>query len=111
MVELPLATTMMQNLCDTSLEMEDGTNVESPYRPLKHETSTRLVLLHPGLQGEMIKCSLVEVDLRDDPEYDAVSYAWGAAEEQEEIIVNKTPRQIYPNLAGCLHKLQSETVE
>lgn len=40
----------------------------------------RLLKLWPGQKGDKLECSLVTVSLDDEPEYEVVSYCWGAEE-------------------------------
>lgn len=46
------------------------------YEPLPDPASIRLLEIHPG-NGPVISCSLQVMSLRDEPLYDALSYAWG----------------------------------
>jgi len=59
---------------------------------------TRLVLLHPGRWRDQIVCSLSTVSLDDNPEYEALSYAWGDATIPRFIKLNRHTVRIRKNL-------------
>ncbi|KAI0140471.1 hypothetical protein GGR57DRAFT_520777 [Xylariaceae sp. FL1272] len=46
------------------------------YHPLPTPTCIRLLELAPGSPSELIQCKLRVVDLKDNPEYTALSYSW-----------------------------------
>lgn len=48
------------------------------YTPLQNTNDIRLLILDPGLPSDdHVSCSLSVVSLDDQPEYEALSYAWG----------------------------------
>lgn len=57
--------------------MEKDNRPTYVYRALTHPDSIRLVELLPGLRGSPLACIIFEVTLASEPEYEAVSYAWG----------------------------------
>lgn len=67
-------------------------NMELPgqyrYHPLsKHEI--RLLHLHPGETHTRIHLRLVQVQLRDRTNYEALSYVWGSSAERTSIVCNE----------------------
>ena len=74
--------------------------------PLRSGSSTRLLILHPGVFDDAISCQLSEVDLNDRPRYEAISYTWGSESDQKTIRVNGMPLQIRHNLFSCLRRLR-----
>lgn len=50
------------------------------YKPLQEDRSIRILDLDPAAANDApLRASLREVALSDDPEYEAISYAWGTA--------------------------------
>lgn len=78
----------------------------SIWSALKTQSSTRLLTILPGLPNDSICCRLTEVDLQDYPKYEALSYTWGSASNQEIIDVNGAQVQIRSGLYGFLQKLR-----
>ena len=59
-------------------ERADGTLAEPfAYRPLQDSNAFRLLVLHPGLKGQPIRCSLDHYSAADSAPYEALSYVWG----------------------------------
>jgi hypothetical protein len=86
------------------------------YRPLS-ENSIRLIYLEPydssTAGSQMIQCSLKQIPFeqihsRTGPDYEALSYTWGAPTKLQEIRVGKTSMGIQPNLWCALDKLRRE---
>jgi hypothetical protein len=46
------------------------------FRPLEHADSIRLLTLHPGETAAPIRISLPDVQISNDPSYEALSYTW-----------------------------------
>ena len=74
--------------------------------PLDTATSTRLMVIEPGAYYHPIRCRLGEVDLDDDPEYEAISYTWGDANNVETVHVNGLSLQMRSNLSSFLRRLR-----
>ena len=79
--------------------------------PLDTDTSTRLMILECGAYYHPIRCRLVEVDLDDNPDYEAISYTWGDATDQETVHVNGIPVQMRSNLSSFLRRLRRSSGE
>jgi len=62
------------------------------YTPLPWETkpeTIRLIKLLPGFSRDQITCTIKQVSLQDRPEYEALSYCWGKADDVQESIIIK----------------------
>jgi hypothetical protein len=79
---------------------------DSIYSPLSKDTSTRLLVLHPGQFEDPVHCDLNEIDLDDSPEYDALSYTWGDSKKETMIFVNDQPVLVRTNLYNFLRRLR-----
>ena len=79
--------------------------------PLDTDTSTRLMILERGAYYHPIRCRLVEVDLDDNPDYEAISYTWGDATDQETVHVNGIPVQMRTNLSSFPRRLRRTSRE
>ena len=44
------------------------------YRPLRPSSYTRILILEPGHDGELLRCSLEDIDLDSHPQFNALSY-------------------------------------
>ena len=73
---------------------------------LPSSTSIRLFTLTAGNLGDPIVGSLSVVDLEDRPAYECVSYTWGDAGEQEELLLNGFPVQIRRHLWEALRRMR-----
>ena len=71
----------------------------------------RLLTLLPGSPDDLICCCLKEVDLEDDPEYEAISYTWGDAADQKIIDVNSVQVLMRLGLFCFLHQLRDPSEE
>jgi hypothetical protein len=69
----------------------------------------RLLLLLPGLDHERISCKLFTASLNDNPEYNALSYAWGDPNVKEPILVNEQDFPVTTNLKAALWHLRLTT--
>ena len=74
--------------------------------PLLTDTSTRLLVLHPGQPDDDIRCSVRQVDLNDNPEYDDISYTWASPINQKTIFFDREPVQIRHNLYMFLYRVR-----
>lgn len=89
----------------------DRPPVEPPsafeYVPLRSDNEIRLVKLSPAKFHEPITCALVHAPLGSaDHPYEALSYAWGCAEDQVLIKVNGQPFSVTHNLNTALRYLR-----
>ena len=50
--------------------------------PLPFPDSTRLIELHPGISSASLSCTILQRRLKDAPSYEAISYTWGAVDDQ-----------------------------
>jgi hypothetical protein len=71
------------------------------YQPLKRK-QIRLVRLGPGTWDVMISCKLSTVLLDFKPDYEALSYVWGNARDQEDILLDNQTFKIRKNLVAAL---------
>ena len=82
---------------------------QSLYTPLRTTTSTRLLTLHPGSGRGPIHASLQQVDLADDPEFEAVSYTWGEDTIKKTVVINGHKTLVWNNLWTFLKVLRHKT--
>ncbi|KAK7409526.1 hypothetical protein QQX98_008310 [Neonectria punicea] len=66
----------------------------------------RLLVLNPGRGDQPIECHLQHTSLADAPDFEALSYVWGAPEPAFEIMCNDEKTRIGPNLHLALHHLR-----
>ena len=77
-----------------------------PYAPLHGEQAIRLLELHPG-KGQPISCSLICTNLKDiQRNYDAVSYTWGDAFPEHEILLDGMAIQTRPSVFEILDRFR-----
>ena len=78
------------------------------FNTLPHDwTTIRLLVLEPTPnQDSSIRCRLNTIKLSRYPDYEAVSYSWGAPSPTRLIHVNGTPVEIRLNLHHCLLRLR-----
>ena len=79
------------------------------YSPFESESSTRLVILQPGIGDDQISACLEQVDLRAKPSYEAVSYVWANNTDEQAIRLNGHEIHIRKNLHDFLLKLRQPT--
>ena len=93
-----------------------------PARPISERSSLypdselrsheiRLVVLQPGQGNEVPRCELIKYNLSIDttsysPEYAALSYAWGSAENPQTIILAGQEVQVTANLYAALRSVR-----
>lgn len=68
----------------------------------------RVVSIFPGLVSDEILCGLCVLSLKEDPEYEALSYVWGDSILTQNITVNGHTRSATANLATALRHLRFE---
>lgn len=72
------------------------------------DDSIRLLTLHPGGWGDSIKCELSATTFSSNPEYEALSYAWGDSKATKAIWVNGVKVQIKESLWQALYHLRRD---
>jgi hypothetical protein len=82
------------------------------YEPLPKDnnkrSSTRLLQLLPGSKEEPIKCGVVNINLYDKPDYEALSYCWGNPANTIRIHSGKEYIEVTRNLHDALVQLRNE---
>ncbi|OJD34667.1 heterokaryon incompatibility protein or allele [Diplodia corticola] len=68
----------------------------------------RLIRLHPASPEDPIECSIYVASLNNNPEYEALSYAWGEAGGGVEIQLNGKPFTISICLSSALRHIRNE---
>lgn len=71
--------------------------------------SIRLVKILPGRSGSMISCSISVANLSQNPEYTAISYAWGSTPAEHKIVVNGSVQKVPANLWHFLVQAREPT--
>ncbi|KAK5626113.1 hypothetical protein RRF57_001828 [Xylaria bambusicola] len=71
----------------------------------------RILCLHQGIEGTVVKCHLETVNLTDGPRFIAVSYEWGDPNPTTNIIVNGVDTSLTENLQKALLQLRAMKVE
>jgi hypothetical protein len=90
--------------------MEQTHEEEHTYEELKSPSSIRVLELLPGAHGMSLTCNLLQVRREDNPEYEAVSYTWGApvfSKRIQELSTGKYIR-ITDNLFDALESFRYE---
>jgi Heterokaryon incompatibility protein (HET) len=83
--------------------------VRFQYEPLSKDNnrrSIRLLQLLPSSTSEPIKCRIVNVDLYDNPDYEALSYCWGDAANPIRIYSGNEYIEVTRNLHDALVHLR-----
>lgn len=78
------------------------------YTPLSTTTCTRVLHLLPGGPDQALQAEIVEIDLSDDPHYDALSYCWGEPKFDHSLFVDKSVFYITEILASALSHLRDK---
>jgi hypothetical protein len=73
-----------------------------PYNTLPTSTSIRLLEIKPGRDTEPLRCHFRVVDLKDEPEYEALSYFWGNDDRKKTVICDGVEVRVTPNLLNAL---------
>lgn len=77
------------------------------YTKLPDQRSIRLLDIAPGQTADVVEVKLLVVnDLGNAPDFEALSYVWGAAENPVEIICNTEVVSVTQNLSGALRRLR-----
>ena len=79
---------------------------------LNHQSrEIRVLVLCEGHDDSLVECSMTIISLDDGAAYfNALSYAWGDANDTTTIIVNQLPVTVTKNLAKCLQSLRHYTI-
>ncbi|KAF2101207.1 HET-domain-containing protein, partial [Rhizodiscina lignyota] len=79
------------------------------YSTLPSVNSIRLLRLQSLVQDEPVSCSLIVVDqYASGPEYHALSYCWGDANDTVELICSGRPFQVTKTLYAALRRLREK---
>lgn len=57
------------------------------YQPFISSTHIRLLHLDPGTDADPLRCSIIQVDLNEKPNFTAISYMWGPPEKPFRMLV------------------------
>jgi hypothetical protein len=88
---------------------EVATSPPIPVMPSLKDHEIRLVHINPSTGPEgMIHCNLVTVNLEDGPHFEALSYEWGPAMPNVQIMMNGRSISVRENLWWALRHLQLE---
>lgn len=122
----PLSGSIASRRCQASLEALHDDNPAFPlyspeysyavssilmatyqYQPLRGPRNIRLILLEPSRSfTEPLHCRIFEVSLDQNPQYEAVSYTWGAHATDKTISCINTPLHITTNCEAALRDLR-----
>jgi hypothetical protein len=85
----------------------DITMATFKHSPL-HDSSSqiRLLDLQPGQHGDLLEVSIRQVQLSDNPSYEALSYTWGTERASHQISIDGVHFAVRPNLFHCLNELR-----
>ncbi|KAF7187580.1 Heterokaryon incompatibility protein 6, OR allele [Pseudocercospora fuligena] len=77
------------------------------YQPLNDNT-IRVLHLQQGLGADILRCNLTHVNLNEKPDFEAVSYLWGSASDQETITIDEfnNPVRITRSAAQALRRFR-----
>lgn len=99
-------TTQIQAMTDH--RSQHGNHSKYGYQPLSTATSIRLLELHPGQGNDILSLELHEVDLNEQPQFEALSYEWGKKEGSLLMECSGRNLEITPNLQSVLKTLRSK---
>ena len=89
--------------------------MDSPRLPYQYETLSpreiRVVILYPLNENDEIHCNLKRVFIDEYPAYEAISYAWGDANDRIPISVGSGTLQVTQNLYAALRALSPQEAE
>ena len=81
------------------------------YRPLQGDARIRMLILEPGIAPNFLRTSLIEADLDDDPQFEAVSYCWGDASDRHGISIDGRRLSITSSLHSLLVSLRKSNTK
>jgi hypothetical protein len=104
----------MQSTADLAIKIElpnieenlDQDGASFQYTPLKSASWIRLLEILPGTREDDIRCSMFEVDLDSDPDYETLSYCWGDCSDPSPIFIDNMIIPIGRNLRSALFHLR-----
>jgi hypothetical protein len=100
-------------MADSSLQQLSSLNAHTAeliYTPLEPQR-IRTIVLHKGSPEDQITCTLKTVSLHENCPYEALSYAWGDAENLAKISLNKLEYFVTQNLSDALKQLRSQRAD
>ena len=83
---------------------------EYNYRPLRPKSYIRILVLEPGHGGELLRCSLEDIDLDSHPQFNALSYCWGDITDTRIISCDGCSMIITRNLYDALLRLRKPDI-
>lgn len=86
------------------LDPQQGT--KEPYLKLWRPDGIRVLLLEAGDWKDPISCELRNTTLSHNPQYHALSYAWGSSRATRPVIVNSVELDVTVNLECALRHLR-----
>jgi hypothetical protein len=92
--------------CCISLEDLNSRTSSLIYNTLK-PGEIRIIKLHQGERDSPIQCSLSTFEQANAPDYEALSYVWGAQTELDEILLDGEAYKITQNLGEAMLQLRS----
>lgn len=78
------------------------------YKPLPGHRDIRLLKLHPGFWEDNIRCELDVISLDEQPQYEALSHAWGSNENTEPISLDGKTFLTSITLESAFRRLRAE---
>lgn len=77
------------------------------YKPLTRPSEIRVLVLHSGERGSLVKCSLQHSNLRSEKSsFEALSYVWGSPTVTNEITCDERRKKVGRNLYDALERLR-----
>lgn len=81
-----------------------------PYRPLRG-SEIRLLRIAPGAWDDQVSCTMQYAPLDEQPEYVALSYTWGDASDQVDILLDGRPHRATQCLFTALRRFRQLCAE
>ncbi|PQE29426.1 Heterokaryon incompatibility protein [Rutstroemia sp. NJR-2017a WRK4] len=76
------------------------------YRRLQHPDEIRLLVLAPGTSSKSLDCKLIHTRMSLNPEYEALSYAWGDSSKPRQIHCNNRAINVTHSLYSALRHIR-----
>ena len=93
----------------TSLESTNTPKLQYQYKKLRHSDEIRLLILAPGTSSNPLHCKLVHTRLSLNPEYEALSYAWGDSSKPRQVFCDHRVIDVTESLYAALRRLRDLT--
>lgn len=74
---------------------------------LNPSTDIRLAIIEPGAEEDDIRCRILQGNIENIGNYEALSYAWGDATNRVPIILDDKTFEVTPNLESALRNLRN----